>query len=285
MTVFHFLDHNGTAPPAIPGGLNVSNITNTSATFSWTPVGGATLYHLRYKTTAETIWTGTSINIPSITVTGLSAGTSYDYACEAVGSGGPSGYSATQTFTTSTIVLPINVIDMMARRQGANVLVSWSTQSEQNSAWFDVERSIDGINFTRVGQVQAAGYSANLRNYRFTDVNVAKSMLFYRLKMIDADGSYKLSTVRVVAKTGDNMQEFLLYPNPAIGYVNITLPEAAAKDLQVRVTNQMGQIVKTSRVSTGIQLIKLDISELPKGIYAVAIIGNEVVEVKKLIIR
>jgi hypothetical protein len=100
MTAFHFIDQTGTVPCGIPVGLNVSNIANTSATFSWTPVPGATLYHLRYKTTSATTWTVTSINLPSITLSGLSAGTSYNYAVEAICSSGPSGYGASQAFTT-----------------------------------------------------------------------------------------------------------------------------------------------------------------------------------------
>ncbi|MGZ5191543.1 MAG: fibronectin type III domain-containing protein, partial [Flavisolibacter sp.] len=84
MTAFHFLDQSGTAPCTIPVGLNVTNVANTSATFSWTPVTGATLYHLRYKTISATTWTITSTSNPAITLTGLSAGTSYNYAVEAV---------------------------------------------------------------------------------------------------------------------------------------------------------------------------------------------------------
>jgi hypothetical protein len=57
MTAFHFLDYTGTGPCNIPTGLNVANIANTLATFSWTPVAGATLYHLRYKTTTANTWT------------------------------------------------------------------------------------------------------------------------------------------------------------------------------------------------------------------------------------
>ena len=53
--------------------------------------------------------------------------------------------------------------------------------------------------------------------------------------MIDANGSYKLSAVRVVAKADTDLQEFLLYPNPAISYVNIALTNAAAKDMQVQI--------------------------------------------------
>lgn len=101
MTAFHFLDQSGSAPCSIPAGLNVTNVTGTTATFSWTPVTGATLYHLRYKTTSASTWTVTSSNLPSVTVSGLSGGTTYNYAAEAVCSSGPSGYNAFQTFTTT----------------------------------------------------------------------------------------------------------------------------------------------------------------------------------------
>jgi GEVED domain/Secretion system C-terminal sorting domain/Fibronectin type III domain len=279
------ISDTSTVPPAIPAGLHVDNITNTSARFSWTPDSTAASYNLRYKKLTETTWTIATINDTTITIPGLSALTDYDYACESVSSIGRSGYSATQTFTTAGGPLPVNGLDISAKRQGDHVIVSWTTGSEQNSARFDVERSDDGINFIKIGQVQAAGFSTNLRSYLFTDIHVARSLLFYRLRMVDVGGSYKLSPVRIVNKADMSIQDFLLYPNPAISYVNIALSEAAAKELQVQVTNQLGQIVKTTRVSTGTQLIKLDISELPKGIYAVTIIGNEVVQVKKLIIR
>jgi hypothetical protein len=101
MTAFHFIDQTGTAPCSIPVGLNVSNITGTGATFSCTPVTGATLYHFRYKTTSATTWTILSSNLPALSISGLSGGTSYNYAVEAVCSSGPSGYSASLTFATT----------------------------------------------------------------------------------------------------------------------------------------------------------------------------------------
>ena len=266
MTAFHFLDHNGSIPPPIPPSLNVSNIGNTSATFTWTAVSGAYLYHLRYKTTAETNWTIASINVPTINITGLLNNTTYEYACESIGNGGPSGYTATQTFTTGS-VLPITGLDIMAKRQVANVLVSWSTQSEQNSAYFNVERSYDGIMFTTIGQVQAAGFSSSVRNYQFTDINAKMSMIFYRLKLVDADAGYKLSPIRVVAKSDDQKQKFLLYPNPASSNITIVLREAAKEDMQLHIINSMGQIVRTSGVNISTQVIRLDVSELPKGNY------------------
>jgi Secretion system C-terminal sorting domain len=281
-----FINDTSITPPPIPTGLNVYNIANTSAAFSWTPDNNAASYHLRYKKTTETLWTLASVNTPSVTVpAGLSANTAYNYACESVGSSGPSGFSATQTFTTIAAPLPIDSVEITASRQGANVLVNWSTQSEQNSAWFDVERSYNGIDFIKIGQVQASGFSSNTKFYQFTDVNASRAMIFYRLKMVDLNSSYKISAVVKIAKSRGNDQGFLLYPNPAIYNVNVALNESTKEDLQLKVTNQLGQVVKSTRLSKGTYLIKLDISGLPKGIYTVILTGSETVLVKKLIVR
>ncbi len=277
------INDNSTTPPPIPAGLNVSNITSSSATFTWTPEVSAASYHLRYKKTTETTWTIAPVNVTSITVPALSSTTFYNFSCQAIGTIGPSGYGATQTFTTAGIALPINGIEITAKRQGANVLVSWSTQSEQNSAWFDIERSYNGIDFIKIGQVQAAGYSTNVQHYQFTDANVVKSLHFYRLKMVDANASYIFSPTIKVAVSGGKNQGFLLYPNPAISDVSVALNESTKEDLQLKVTNQLGQVVKSTRLIKGTHLIKLDISGLPSGIYSVILTGSQFVQAKKLI--
>jgi GEVED domain/Secretion system C-terminal sorting domain/Fibronectin type III domain len=279
------INDNSTAPPPIPAGLSVSNITSSSATFTWTPEVNAASYHLRYKRTTETTWTIAPVNVTSITVPALSSITDYNFSCQAIGTVGPSGYGATQTFTTAGVALPINDIEITASRQGANVSVNWSTQSEQNSGWFDIQRSYNGIDFIKIGQVQAAGFSSSVRQYRFTDVNAAKSLLFYRLKMADANASYKFSPIIKIAKSGIDEQGFLLYPNPAVNNVSIALNESTKQDLQLKVINQLGQIVKSTRLIKGTHLILLDISGLPGGIYTVTLTGREFVQTKKLIIK
>jgi Secretion system C-terminal sorting domain/Fibronectin type III domain len=284
MTAYHFLDHNGSTPPPAPTGLNVSNIGNTSATFSWTPVNGAYLYHLRYKTTAETVWTIASINIPGITISGLLPNTLYHYACEAINNGGPSGYGPTQTFATG-IALPVNIIEFNAKRQGANVILNWTTQSEQNSSYFEIQKSFDGISFTQIGHVQAAGYSSNTLNYQFTEPNASNAMAFYRLKLFDADANYKFSLVRVIEKSGGSVKEFQLYPNPATSGVTIVLDEAAKEDIQLQIINSTGQIVKTSTINSSSQFVRLDVSELSKGIYFIKLTGSKGVNSVKLIIN
>ena len=101
MTAFHFLDHTGAGSCGIPSNINAVNITDTSAKFTWASVAGAYLYHLRYKTLAASTWTLVSTNVTTKTIKTLTPGTSYNYAIEAVCSSGPSGFSASQIFSTT----------------------------------------------------------------------------------------------------------------------------------------------------------------------------------------
>ena len=101
MTAIHLLDHTGIGSCEIPIGLNTSAIKDTSAKFSWTPVAGAYLYHLRYKTTTAADWTTVSTDQATIKIKTLAAGKTYNYAVEAVCSSGPSGYGEIKSFTTT----------------------------------------------------------------------------------------------------------------------------------------------------------------------------------------
>lgn len=280
-----FINDNSIVPPPVPAGLSVSNVTNSSATFTWTPETSAASYQLRYKKTTENTWTIAPVNVTSVTVPALSASTAYNFSCQAVGTVGPSGYGAPQTFTTLGLVLPINGVDLTANRQDANVFLNWSTQSEQNSGWFEIERSYNGTGFTKIGQVNAAGNSSSVRNYQFTDLSAGKSLVFYRLKMVDANASYRYSTIQKLLPSAVNDQGFLLYPNPASTFTNIALDELAKEDMQLKITNQLGQVVKTGLLNKGSNLLKLDISGLAKGIYTVILTSSETAQVKKLMIK
>jgi len=100
---YHLLDNTGADPCSIPTGITVSDITDESATISWTPVINAYLYHVQYKTTTSPIWTTLPTDATSVTLSGLFTGTTYQYRVEAVCDSGPTGYSATSTFTVMGI--------------------------------------------------------------------------------------------------------------------------------------------------------------------------------------
>lgn len=86
-----------------PSGLNATNITQTGATLNWSAAGGAISYNLQWKISTGSTWTTVSgISGTSYNLSGLSAGTSYNYRVETVCSGSSSGYSSTATFTTQS---------------------------------------------------------------------------------------------------------------------------------------------------------------------------------------
>jgi len=85
-----------------PTGMNTTGISSTAATFNWTAAAGATSYNVRYKTTAGATWTTTTSATTSKSVTGLTAGTAYEWQVQTVCSGGTtSAYTASTNFTTT----------------------------------------------------------------------------------------------------------------------------------------------------------------------------------------
>src|SRR5690606_25058391 len=95
------------------------------------------------------------------------------------------------------------------KRAGA-ALLSWNTSREENTAFFEVQRSTDGKAFTAIGRVQASGNSAQPAQYAFTDREPLASN-YYRLKMIDNDSAATFSVTRMLQfeATGPRV-----YPNP-----------------------------------------------------------------------
>ena len=86
----------------IPGGLTTSNIGQNSATVSWTGVTGATSYMVQFKTSASSIWNTVNASSTSTVLTGLAAGTSYDWQVKA----DCSPYSSAVSFLTSSTPPP-----------------------------------------------------------------------------------------------------------------------------------------------------------------------------------
>ena len=99
--VIHYLDHTGSAPCSIPTAVTATVLANDSAQVSWAAVSNAYLYHVQYKTATAVSWETVSCNSTSIVLNSLYPGTIYDFKVEAICNSGPTGYSASQQFTTS----------------------------------------------------------------------------------------------------------------------------------------------------------------------------------------
>jgi len=132
----------------------------------------------------------------------LVPGATYSFSLTAANTGG--------TYTTSTrfslvfesvAPLPVTLAAFTAQTQGADGLLQWTTASEQQNAYFQVESSLDGHTFAALGRVAGAGTSRAPHNYQFWDADLARyaaAQVYYRLRQVDADGTSVLSPVRVL---------------------------------------------------------------------------------------
>lgn len=113
------------------------------------------------------------------------------------------------------VPLPITLIYFTARTEGKRSLLNWETATEINNDRFEIERSNDGITFSKIGQVAGAGNSNIHISYQWYDNSPLKGNNFYRLKQVDIDGKFTHSPVRLVNFKEGNY--FIISSNPTNG--------------------------------------------------------------------
>jgi len=145
--------------------------------------------------------------------------------------------------------LPVKLADFIARKEGSNVDLAWTTASEKNLKLFGVERSTDAIDFEPVGKVEAKGNSNVLNTYSTKDLNALNRIkdgdkLYYRLKMTDRDETFEYSkTVAVEADGGVLNADIEIYPNPFVSSIGLTLKADTKKALTIELMDLQGRLV------------------------------------------
>lgn len=162
-------------------------------------------------------------------------------------------------------VLPVELISFEALPAGDEVDLQWVTASETNSDRFEVERSRDGIEFTTIGSVPAAGTSSMTTHYGFIDSSPHSGLNHYRLRQVDVDGHWEHSSVRTVMMSPD-APAVHLYPNPGHDELEILTAKGDAVG-RAQLLDATGRTVLEAPMA-GDRLM-LSTGTLPSGIYAV----------------
>jgi hypothetical protein len=172
-----------------------------------------------------------------------------------------------------------------------SVQLNWATSMEKNVSHFSIEKSTDGRNYSEAGIVFAAGNSSNLIKYSFTDNNIDASnatVIYYRLRSIDYDGSSELSQVRSIRLSKENAKgvSILAYPNPVTSELRVTIPASwQGKKVTYEVFNNNGQAVIKNAVGSSSQTEALAVSSLAPGFYIVKTTCNGETAQQKVIKR
>ena len=169
----------------------------------------------------------------------------------------PNSYAA-YTFASRVTPLPVTLTAFDAKPEGHTALLTWVTTEETNSDRFEIERSIDGKAWAVIGTVKAMGESIVRKEYSFTDAQPSAARNFYRLNMLDRDGSQAYSRIRLVEWQGAGQWVF---PNPSSGPVYVSNPAGITR---IMLTDLSGRLRRDVSVAANGQL---DIRNIPGGTY------------------
>lgn len=199
---------------------------------------------------------------------------------------GDNGYAS----STANISLPVELSYFDVKpMENEIVKLNWQTQSEENSDYFEIERSENESEFESIGRVFSAGNSTELNDYEFEDkLPILNQYSYYRLKQVDLDGKITFSNVKSVKMEREG--KLNVFPNPIKNNqrLNISYPNDKNLEKRVHIVNTMGAVVFESILNNqnGDDSYNFVLPKLPVGIYFVSIFENQnLVEVEKLLIQ
>lgn len=203
----------------------------------------------------------------------------------------PSGpNSMTMTALDPLVILeqlPVELNALSAKVVGKAINLIWSTATETNNRGFEIQRKAAGNDFVAVGFVQGKGTTTQLQRYSFVDNDVQAGTYQYRLKQIDLDGSYSISSIVEISITAP--VEFSLaqnYPNPFNPSTTINFSLAKESNVNLKVFDLLGQeiisLVNNEFMTTGSYSYKFDASKLASGTYIYRLEAGDFVQTKKM---
>lgn len=176
--------------------------------------------------------------------------------------------ASASNFTQHNLVpLPVNFTSFTAVAQQDQSLLKWQTAQEQNSREFIVERSVDGLSYSEIGSVDAAGNSSSPSNYSFVDAAPVTGKNYYRLKETDLDNKFMYSDIRIVnfLAITDGEQKLVWFQT---GDKAVEVDLRQGNNETYTVSDISGRMIQQGQLSSG----KLTISQVPGGLYFVKVI-------------
>ncbi len=181
----------------------------------------------------------------------------------------------TSNWVGSDVVLPVSLVNFSASRKDGVNLLQWSTASEYNSSYYEVQRSQDGSKFTSIGKVSAAGNSSVSKNYQYADYGSSLSPVsYYRLRMVDIDGSSKYSSIVFIKNNAASLTT--VYPNPARSQITISTTDDKLVNTQASITDMNGKVIQKMIIRES--STQINISNYLKGVYMLRLADGKTVK-------
>jgi hypothetical protein len=205
--------------------------------------------------------------------------------------GGGGGAPSPGDFDSESVApLPIKLLAFEGKKETNQVRLDWRTETESNFSGFEIQKSMDGNRFEKIGFSEGKGKNGKGASYFFLDKNTnTNENCYYKLKALDEDGRSEFSKIIVVsANKTTALSNIEISPVPTNSVLNVRYQSPKNMTLQIRIVNNLGEIVKNESYSgqTGANYFTLNVEDLPVGIYHVRFSNeNNIDSVLKMFIK
>lgn len=184
--------------------------------------------------------------------------------------------------------LPVNISGISVAYDKGISTVNFTTEQEINVERFDIERSVNGSDFSKAGSLTARNL-LSAQKYTFQDVSVPADVkiVYYRIRSVDRDHSSKLSKV-VTVKIGLADGDISISPNPAIDQAQLKVQSFTSGIAEIKIYDMNGKEVLFQRatVQSGSNSIAINkVQSLQPGMYVLKYTSGNKNKSSKLVIR
>ncbi|MDB4533279.1 T9SS type A sorting domain-containing protein [Vicingaceae bacterium] len=152
--------------------------------------------------------------------------------------------SLTSGLTLDCVPLPVNLMSFTGLPEDGYNELKWKTATEINNDKFEIEKSLDGVLFSKLDEVQGSGNNSTITDYNYQDKYPASGITYYRLRQVDFDGKFQYSNVIAVKQSAGS--EVSLFPNPTAGKMNLNFVSKEADNYTVTISDIFKVIEKES---------------------------------------
>ncbi len=166
--------------------------------------------------------------------------------------------------------LAVELVYFQLESQDESVLLNWTSMSEKENAWYEIERGSDEIGFQSIGKIEGAGTTSERSSYQFEDIEPFQGNNYYRLKMVDFEGKIAYSDIEHVQFIKDQAKFALHHYQWNGNQINFKFQSSTNQDAQVVIYDALGRLItqQTIALASGQNEIQMQLpSVLPHGIY------------------
>lgn len=176
-------------------------------------------------------------------------------------------------------MLPVEWVYFISNLEETGISLDWATATETNNSHFEIEHSVNGIDFNYIGQVTGHGTTAEPKEYLYLHQSPKNGFNYYRLRQVDFDGEFEYSPIVYQIWSTESLV-VNVYPNPVVNWLTIQINQQANGNYDLY--SMSGRLVNSGNIEN-VNSITMDVSELPIGLYTLRLNINNSTQLIRVI--